>query len=352
MNTHNLKREILRRSGVTAYRWRHLRPGLYVFNYHRVGDAEATPFDPNVFSCDEAHFDEQLATIKSRFQLVTIALLVEMLAERRSPSAPLALVTFDDGYHDNYTNAFPILKAHQMSAVFFVPTTFIGSRLVPWWDEIAWMVKTTKRENITLPGLQPIRVDRQNFGHTIRETLQTFMQDAAPIDVKLEHLRTAMDCTMPTDVGASLFMNWDEIREMRAAGMEVGSHSLSHTILAHLSEEEQLKELSKSKEIIERELGETIPSVAYPVGRSTTYTTVTAKLAARCGYQLAFSFNSGFNRDLGTNRFDLRRMGVDENAGAEFIRFMCAFAGIDLSAPRPLRRGIQFLRDSKARFVE
>jgi len=144
-------------------------------------------------------------------------------------------------------------------------------------------------------------------------------------------------------------MSWDEIRDMRSAGMEIGSHSLSHTILAHLSEEEQFEELSKSKEIIEQELGETIPSVAYPVGESTTYTTVTEQLAERCGYQIGFSFNSGFNRELHNRRFDLRRMAVADNDGAEYIHFMCAFAGIDLSLPKPLRRGIQLLRNPKTR---
>ncbi len=349
MSTQKLKREIFRRTGVTEYRWRNLRPGLYVFNYHRVGDAKATQFDPNVFSCDEAHFDEQLATIKSRFQLVTIADLTKILESGCSSETPLALITFDDGYRDNYTNAFPILKAHRISAVFFLPTSFIGSQSVPWWDEIAWMVKTTQRETIVLPGSQSIRVDPQSIRHTIRETLQAFKRDAAPVGVKLQRLRSAMDCRMPADAAASLFMNWDEIREMRAAGMEFGSHSLSHTILAHLGEDEQFEELSKSREIIERELGETISSVAYPVGGSATYTALTEQLAARCGYQVAFSFNSGFNRDLGTRRFDLRRLAVEENAGAEYIRFISAFAGIDLSVPDPLRRGMQLLRYSKAR---
>ncbi len=346
MNTYKLKREILRRSGVTAYRWRHLRPGLYVFNYHRVGDEDATPFDPNVFSCDEAHFDEQLATIKSRFRLVTIADLTEMLESGRSPRVPLALITFDDGYRDNYTNAFPILKALQISGVFFVPTSFIGSEAVPWWDEIAWMVKNTQRENIIWSGSQSIRVNPQNIKSAIRETLQAFKRDATPVDVKLQRLRSAMDCRMPIDAALSLFMNWNEIREMRAAGMEVGSHSLSHSILAHLSEQEQLQELSKSKEIIERELGETISSVAYPVGGSTTYTTMTEQLAAQCGYQMAFSFNSGFNREIGSCRFDLRRLAVEGNVGAEYVRFISVFAGIDLSVSKRMRRVIQLLRNS------
>jgi peptidoglycan/xylan/chitin deacetylase (PgdA/CDA1 family) len=348
VNTRQLKRVTFRQIGITAYRWRHLRSGLYVFNYHRVGNANATRFDPNVFSCDEAHFDEQLATIKSRFKTVTIADLATILERGRSLNAPLALITFDDGYRDNYTNAFPILKAHKLSAVFFVPTAFIGSQSAPWWDEIAWMVKNTKHRHLTLPGSQTIPMDPLNAGYAIREVLRVFKRDAAPVDIKLQCLRAAMDCKMPTDAATSLFMNWDEIREMRAAGMEVGSHSHSHAILAHLSEEQQLEELSKSKEIIEQELGETISAVAYPVGLSTDYTKATEQLAAQCGYEIAFSFDSGFNAELVTRRFDLRRIAVEENAGEEYVHFISAFAGIDLSLPQPVSRGIQIFRNSKS----
>jgi peptidoglycan/xylan/chitin deacetylase (PgdA/CDA1 family) len=323
-----------------------------VFNYHRIGDSEATPFDPNVFSCDTAHFDMQLAAIRSRFQMVTIAELGEMIELGRKMEAPLALVTFDDGYRDNYTNAFPVLKAHQMSAVFFVATSFVGSQSVPWWDEVAWMVKTTNRDNFVLPGAPSIRVDHEKIGNTIRETLIAFKRDPAPIHVKLRHLQSVLERKLETTAGDSLFMNWEELREMRKAGMEVGSHSHSHAILSHLSEEEQFEELSQSRTIIERELGEPVFAVAYPVGGTMTYTTATQRLVARCGYQIGFSFDSGFNCDLKSRRYDLRRIAVEENCGADYIQFISAFSGIDLNARTRLRRRIRSIRNLVLRSVE
>jgi len=64
-----LRKIIYLLSGVLLYRWHNLKPGLYIFNYHRVGDSSATEYDGNVFSCNEGNLTKHLITIKARFEI-------------------------------------------------------------------------------------------------------------------------------------------------------------------------------------------------------------------------------------------------------------------------------------------
>src|SRR5438874_1308621 len=104
---------VVRYTGLSRVRWRLLSHRLYVLNYHRVGNPEHTDFDRGTFSCHEERFRDHLAAITDRFDVIDLAALDRALRTRRprSSTRPAALITFDDGYIDNYTTAFPLLKA-------------------------------------------------------------------------------------------------------------------------------------------------------------------------------------------------------------------------------------------------
>lgn len=312
-------RRLLVRSGAVDAMWRGLGTGLYIFNYHRVGDAERTEFDPNVFSCDAAHFRAQIELLKSRFRVVTIKETLETLS-RGKPREHLALITFDDGYRDNFTTAYPILRDLGVPATFFLPTDFIGTSKIQWWDEIAWLVRHTQVDELKVSFTpQPIPVSHARIGNTIRRVLTAFKRAASNGEQKLAELRKALGVTMPSSASEQLFMSWDEAREMRAGGMDIGSHSHSHRILSHLSLAEQETELRTSKAILERELGEKVPSIAYPVGARDSFTQDTERLTQAAGYEVGFSFIAGINREAAP-RFALRRIAVEENASPESLK--------------------------------
>lgn len=313
-------RKLLSKSGAIDLLWNSLGPGLYIFNYHRVGDASATDFDPNVFSCDGARFRAQVELIRSRFRVITIDETLKVLATGK-PTEPLALITFDDGYRDNFTTAFPILRELGVPATFFLPTDFIGTNKLQWWDEIAWLVRHTTLNEIKVSFTpHPIRVRRDEIGMTIRRVLTAFKRAASSGEQKLDELRSTLGTPAPKTNVEQLFMSWDEAREMRAGGMDIGSHSHSHRILAHLSLQEQESELRNSKAILERELGETVPSIAYPVGAHDSFTRDTERLTKDAGYQVGFSFISGINRAGSLPRFALRRIAVEENASPDTLK--------------------------------
>jgi peptidoglycan/xylan/chitin deacetylase (PgdA/CDA1 family) len=93
---------------------------LIVLNYHRIGDARTSQYDSAVFSATAEEFETQVAHLRRYYNVVSLDEAVASLLNPGWNAASRILITFDDGYLDNYTTAFPILKAHGLSAVFFL----------------------------------------------------------------------------------------------------------------------------------------------------------------------------------------------------------------------------------------
>ncbi len=126
-------------------------PCLLVLCHHRIGDIQTAEYDPDVFSATADAFYEQVAYLKSTYEIAT---LDEALRGPRSWSkGTRILLTFDDGYIDNYTTAFPILRSLGVPATFLLATSFVGTNRVPWWDAIAHMIWKTSRRSIRVPSL-------------------------------------------------------------------------------------------------------------------------------------------------------------------------------------------------------
>ncbi len=122
--------------------------GTLILCYHRIGDSRSSPFHPGLFSATASSFDAQLELMARHFEVVSAHDL------DRDPARPgrRILITFDDGYRDNYEHAFPCLRRHGLPATFFVSTGFLDSPRVAWWDELAWMVHNSRRPSMDADG--------------------------------------------------------------------------------------------------------------------------------------------------------------------------------------------------------
>lgn len=299
--------------GVINLRWHFLPPALYVFNYHRVGNRDECGYNRNLFSCTVEQFREHLALLKDRFDFVTIDRLADFARHGYAGRRPLALVTFDDGYADNYLLAFPVLKQMEVPAVFFLPTEYIGARRLLWSDEIAWMLRNSRHSTITLPYAPgPYSLAAERLERTIRDILRHVRRCPVPIAEQVDQIRLACGGASPdSDDDRPPFMNWEQVREMRSAGMDIGSHTHSHTPLARLTPDQQRTELGTSRAVLESELREPIRAVAYPVGDHTAYTAETCRIAREVGYELGFNFQRHTNRFPVHDALDIGRLAVD-----------------------------------------
>ncbi|MBI5091417.1 MAG: polysaccharide deacetylase family protein [Candidatus Hydrogenedentes bacterium] len=114
------------------------------------------------------------------------------------------------------------------------------------------------------------------------------------------------------DPEVARLMSWDELREIAAMGVTIGSHTMTHPHLSSLDELAQLEEMSTSKRILEETLNRPVPAFAYPFGSSLDFTGATVRLAQRAGYSVAVSNQYGVNT-MNSNPWVLRRIWIDRS---------------------------------------
>lgn len=290
--------------------------GIYCLNYHRVGNKEDTNFDKNVFSCSTNNFRKQIEYFKDNFTLITPLMVDMMISKGDEITSRFLLITFDDGYIDNYTNAYPILKSLNVPATFFVATDYISSGKIPWWDAVAYMINKTNLSTVKYKELSNKSFKLNNKQKVTRDILRVIKSDVEfSITEKLSMLSSLLEVKIPsTDKEGSspLFMTWEMLAEMSINNMEIGSHTCSHQLLSHLDVDEQKKELASSKRTIEERTGQIVIALAYPIGAVTSYSYESCNSAHQCGYRLAFDFEKGINKfPLNDNRFELHRFPVN-----------------------------------------
>jgi peptidoglycan/xylan/chitin deacetylase (PgdA/CDA1 family) len=321
------KREMLARglawSG-TSWLMSHLpaTDSLLVLAYHRIGNPDEDLFDPGVFSATADEFNDHISFLKRRMCVVTLdeaLAFVHQTAKEKSSRARV-LITFDDGYLDNYQTVFPILRSHGVQGVFFLATHMVGSAHVPWWDHIAFLIKTARRRQFKLsfPAGLKVDLDRDGADQSLHSVLRLFKRPE-----NTDHARFLSDLADETkgdapSSAARRFLNWEEAREMIASGMAIGSHTHSHQLLNQLNADRQTEELSKSRSILEQQLGTTVDVIAYPVGARDSFTTETKTIARDLGYRAAFSHHGGKNLPGQISPFDIKRHSI---GGQSWNRF-------------------------------
>jgi peptidoglycan/xylan/chitin deacetylase (PgdA/CDA1 family) len=309
-----------------------LRNDVRILAYHRVlesAEPEGFRFDPELVSASREGFAEQLAIVRRRCSPMRFDELVARLERGRTLPRRTVLITFDDGYDDNHRVAFPLLRDAGLSAMFFVSTGHIDSGRPYAYDWLVHMLCTTAADRLVAPELEidwPIPADlaarRALAGRALDriKTLPAIAQEAL-----IDRLQRDWALPMPAEGHPDCRpMRWDQVREMLAAGMEIGSHGVHHRMLAKLPREAMREELAQSKRTIERELGVEAQVLSYPVGGHDAYDAAVMDAAREVGFRLACSYLSGPEPLRASSRHELRRIPVERDTGADWFEGMLA----------------------------
>jgi peptidoglycan/xylan/chitin deacetylase (PgdA/CDA1 family) len=303
--------------------------GMYCLNYHRIGEKTDTQYDENVFSCNKESFELQLSYFSDFFHLISLSDALEIIKTKKPCTDRYLLLTFDDGYADNFTEAYPLLKKHNIPAVFFIATDYVESNLVPWWDQVAYMVNNSFKKTLSLNFMGSGTINLKDRVRATQSILRYIkVQRKLTIEDVLCNLRKETGVSfVPSDAdGKSLFMTWDMIIEASMNGIDIGSHTCSHQLLSNLSFAKQIEELSVSKDLLEKKIGKPILSLAYPVGSFFSYNYETCVAARESNYKIAFDFEKGVNVNPSSNKMELKRFPVNyEHLPSDIVAMMGTF---------------------------
>ena len=287
--------------------------GLVTLNYHRIGNPEQTSLDPGVFSATAEQFEAQLRYLKADCDVIRVADVADVL--RSGSIRRGVMITFDDGYIDNYEVAFPALKQVGLPAVIFLATGFLDDRNVAWWDEIVWMVRQAIRPALSLPPvwqLETMDLSAKQNPVTVRRLLR-LAKTLTPHELSqfLDDLGSVVGSgRAPRNASTAPWMTWDMVREMHRGGIEFGGHTVTHPVLSLCSMEQQRDEIQRSKTRIEEEIGAPISAFSYPIGQPWAFSSQTMGAVQEAGYQWGFSFYPGYSSES-SHAFDLRRVAME-----------------------------------------
>lgn len=314
-------------------RWLHR--DLRILAYHRVldiPDGTAFDFDLDLVSASAASFRNQMRLLKQRFHPVGLREALTLLANGEPMPPGAVAVTFDDGYDDNYHVAFPILKECGIPATFFVSTGHIRSGKPFAYDWLIYMLMRAPVDRLVMPevdldiSLPRDRERRRELANDVLRHVKTCAIDAQNAAIA----RIEREWDMPRDGSPADCrpMSWEQLREMHAAGFEIGSHGVHHLILAKLTQDRLMMELEDSRRDLQRELGGDVDMLAYPVGGPRAFDNRVIEATKKAGYKAACSYMFGVNRRDSLNRYALYRLPVEREMGTGWFAAMLTLPGL------------------------
>jgi peptidoglycan/xylan/chitin deacetylase (PgdA/CDA1 family) len=291
----------------------HSGPHLIILNYHRAtgGDLRS-----------------HLLYLRRHYRILHIEAALEELympykngkrsSDRRTP----VVLTFDDGYRDNYLYGFALARELQVPFTIFLIPGYVESGDHFWWREPARLVSHAQVREVTIEG-RIYHLDQPDERNRLIQAILALLCQATSVaerEAFLISVRKALG--VPASVfleendeeNYALPLNWDEVREMEKSGwVSIGAHTMQHPILAYLNDAQELQgEVEQCRTTLKRQLGHPIRTFAYPIGQPQHIGDNAITAVQQAGYDWALTTIYGFNT-LHTEPFLLRRIEADVN---------------------------------------
>jgi peptidoglycan/xylan/chitin deacetylase (PgdA/CDA1 family) len=315
-----------------------------ILTYHGIlsGDDERYDFLNHNF-ISEATFDRQLRYLQRHYRPIALSELIDCYTRRSRPPERSVAITFDDGFENNYSVAFPLLRRHGIPFTVFLTTGLIGGAKGLLWTE------RVKRAIYLYPGAS-LRFELLGSDFTCELTSAPARAAAArrvlqmlkrqPVLVRDRAIETieavcGTPALRPEEKERYAFLDWEQVREMAASGVEFGSHTVHHPILSTLDEGSLEHELVASKRHMTTELGIPCRTFAYPNGSPADFGAREKQALRQAGYEAAFSLNGRLNGPL-PDVFELDRINIGRHLDP--VTFQAATTGILAGARRMRQR--------------
>src|SRR6266581_4754551 len=301
---------VLYYTGLVWLARRRVPPGVLILVFHRVKPARLD----DGMTVSEAVFEAQLQYLKKMCQVISFDMASEMLNGKRALRESAIAISFDDGYRDNYTRAWPVLARYGVPATIFVTVGPLEGEGALWTEVIREALWASSSQVLDLRarewGLWPLRTDMEKLVclRAVKRRLKALPDPER--QTKLLGIIEGLGSRKEPGVEEQM-LTWEMLREMSKGGITVGAHTMSHKILTHIEPAEAEWEIAESKRRIEERLGEPVRHFAYPNGTRSDWNCEIQNLVKQAGFDTACTTVRGTN-SAGHDLYALRRLEITD----------------------------------------
>ena len=301
------------------------RDKLLVVMYHAV---TRNSYNPPVWThLPLDTFRQQLRFLKNHYTIVSIDQVLDALDGKSTLPPHAALITFDDGYKNNFDIAFPVLQELEIPATIFLTVDKIGSAHPLWFDEIHLLLHAKNCTGNDLPFVNERAADLFSSGYTwdaycvTVEALKHSGEDAR--ESYLQKLRKVAKTNDDKRYEDFCLLGWDDVFKMRDSGLVYfGVHTATHRILTDLAKDEWEQEIHAPRIKMEKLLGLPVRTFCYPNGRpGIDFHDDHISYMMACGYSCSFTTKSGLFSFSNNDCMQIARIPAANDIRSEFSFF-------------------------------
>jgi peptidoglycan/xylan/chitin deacetylase (PgdA/CDA1 family) len=316
-----------------------LRQRTVVLMYHRVLDdheRDLAGSHPALIVSRRA-FAMQMRVLARRFTVISAADLERRMARGEALPDSSCVITFDDGWRDNFTNAFPLLRAYAFPSTVFLPASYIGSNRVFWQEALAHLLRRAGEEARRAPDrraalaavLEPAGLafvlDRDPSPEALFAGIGRQKTRPRPeVEALVERLAAAVGVDLEALAESDGFMSWDQVAVLARDGVTFGAHTVEHRLLTYVPLDEARREIRESRRIVADRTGVAPFAFSYPNGYLNAAVVDEVRAA---GYGIAFGTDRGHVR-ASDNPYTIRRLNVHEAAMDTAPMFLARMIGL------------------------
>lgn len=279
---------IIRKLTLNYYPFRKDKNSLLILIYHKVNDDKVTFFPAVPIKA----FEETCLFLKKHYQVIHFSEIEVYYSKERK--RPAAIITFDDGLLDIIENAFPIIQKLDLKCNVNIDTEILETHLPQDFVRVYDMLNYTQINSFFNPNFMSDTLVIDQTNPSVTEIDFTKILTNLSCEKRREFV-TEMSVILKMDQNRfSKVLSNEHIIDLKNSGIvEFGSHSHSHSLLTKITNEEIKHELSHSKNILEKLIGEKINIIAYPNGESNEEIDI---LSREIGYKFLLKSNHEINQ--------------------------------------------------------
>ncbi|MCW4037982.1 MAG: polysaccharide deacetylase family protein [Candidatus Bathyarchaeota archaeon] len=274
-------------------------------------------------------FERQIDYLSREKNVISLLDLVELVRNRVALPPNTVAITFDDGYYDFYSTAYPILKRHMLPCTLFLVTNLLCRDEARWEDTLTGMINSATSSVMTLRldgrektwALTTYRKKRECIVELV-EALQNSSDDRLRVLMEVERQLTPGNMK-----SMRVTMQWKEVLKLAEDHkLYFGGHSHTHPNLGDVSTDQAKWEIETSKEKMEQKLKRECRLFCYPFGKKRSFNPHVKTLLKALGFSAAVTTIPGsITRD--SDPFELRRIAAIDDSS---YRFKCSLIGLSL----------------------